>query len=103
MTKSFDVYSTRITTFRGHWGDGTSAIWHLKGNLQPSGCDWSCSQRSAYGEEWYFALAMPPLAHVKYATHVHAETRKRYSLGAGNRSQPRNEDEAKERTGTHYA
>ncbi|MGA3159870.1 MAG: DUF1566 domain-containing protein [Terracidiphilus sp.] len=49
------IYDSNINS-PGQWRDGTATTWHVKGNLQLSGDEWSNTQDNAYSytEAWIF-------------------------------------------------
>jgi hypothetical protein len=49
------IYDSNINS-PGQWRDGTATAWHVKGNLQLSGYEWSNTQDNAYSytEAWIF-------------------------------------------------
>jgi hypothetical protein len=51
-----EIYDSRINV-AGQMGSGSQAIWHVKGNLQLSGWQWSNSQGNASWQAWLFLFA----------------------------------------------
>jgi len=50
----------------GRWSDGSPATFHIRGNLQPSGWEWSSTQGRVPGQAWNFSFAdvQPGLARI---------------------------------------
>jgi hypothetical protein len=51
-----DIYDPKVT-IAGQLGSGSEATWHVKGNLQLSGWQWSNSQGNTTWEAWIFLFA----------------------------------------------
>jgi hypothetical protein len=51
-----DIYDPK-TNITGQMGSGSSVTWHVKGNLQLSGWQWSNTQGNASWQAWLFLFA----------------------------------------------